>query len=90
MAYTAEELQGMLQTQTKDVILGVVGKIKSYTDNAITVAKDELKAQITEELSGVEGLAENLEKLQALADAFVSVLFQYYLSFGCMLKTAYF
>ena len=70
---TEKELQALLQEQTKDVITGLASKVKSFVDCKVTVAKNELKDQITKELSGVEGLADNLEKLQKLADAFVKV-----------------
>jgi chromosome segregation ATPase len=73
MAITAEELQKQLNTQVKETQSCVVGSIKKYVDGKDEVLKTELKEIIVKELSGVEGLGEQLEKIKEMADAFAKV-----------------
>jgi flagellar motility protein MotE (MotC chaperone) len=70
---TEKELQAQLEAEFKEILTESSKIIKQYIDERDEATKAELKDVIVEELSGIEGLNENLEKLQALADAFVKV-----------------
>jgi ABC-type transporter Mla subunit MlaD len=73
MAITAEELQVQLNTQVKETLSCVVTGIKKYVDGKDEVLKTELKDVIVKELSGVDGLGAQLEKIKEMADAFAKV-----------------
>jgi len=73
MAKTVAELQNLILTKEKELILKVADVIKSYTDNKVSVTADELKKEIVDTLSKVDGLGEQLEKIQKMADAFTKV-----------------
>ncbi len=70
---TKEELQALLQERLVCVAKSVANASKRYTDAQISVAKDELKQSIVDELSKIEGLGEELEKIKAYADSFAKV-----------------
>jgi len=70
---TAEELkqnvEAQLQTFGQQIAQGVV----KYVEGKEAVLKTELTEEITKQLSGIEGLGEQLEKIQAMADSFAKV-----------------
>ena len=70
---TAQELNLQLNNQLKDVFGKVTESVNKYVDGRDSALKSELQEQILKELTQIEGLAENLEKLQELAEAFASV-----------------
>jgi DNA repair exonuclease SbcCD ATPase subunit len=70
---TDKELQAQLEAEFKEILTESSKVIKQYIDERDEATKAELKDEIVKELSGTDGLVDNLEKLQALADAFVKV-----------------
>jgi len=70
---TREELQALLQEKLIYVAKGIANASKRYTDAQINTTKEELKQAIVDELSGIEGLGEELEKIKAYADSFAKV-----------------
>ena len=73
MALTAKDLENKIIAAEKDLILKVANVIKSYTDNKVSVTADEIKKEVVDNLSKIDGLGEQLEKIQKMADAFAKV-----------------
>jgi len=73
MATSKEELQALNEEQIKALLVQSSQVVKRYVDERDEATKSELQEAIVNELSEVEGLGENLEKLQELSKAFVSV-----------------
>lgn len=73
MALTPKELETQIVASEKSLILKVAQIIKKYTDNTVQVTADNLKKEVVDNLSKVEGLGAKLEKIQAMADAFEKV-----------------
>jgi len=73
MATSKEELQALNEEQVKSLLVQSSQVVKRYVDERDEATKSELQGAIVDELSKVEGLGENLEKLQELSEAFVSV-----------------
>ena len=70
---TEKELQAQLEVEFKEILTESSKIVKQYIDERDEATKAELKDVIVQELSGIDGINENLEKLQKLADAFVKV-----------------
>jgi Ca2+-binding EF-hand superfamily protein len=70
---TEKELQTKLEAEFKEILTESSKVVKQYIDERDEATKAELKDAIVQELSGIDGINENLEKLQKLADAFVKV-----------------
>jgi len=73
MAVTTEETQELNESTIKQMMVDSSLVIKKYVDERDSATKSELQQAIVDEMSGIEGLGENLEKLQELSAAFVSV-----------------
>ena len=67
---TCNEINVNLNNALQKALVGTAEKFKGYVDVTVGDAKSELKEQIVAELSNVDGLGEQLEKIQAMADAF--------------------
>ena len=70
---TPAELNAQLNTDIKQSVLNAVTSIKTYVDGKDEVLKSELTEQIVSELSQIEGLGSQLEKIKEMADAFAKV-----------------
>jgi len=70
---TVAELQNEIVAKEKALLLKIAGVIKSYTDDKISVTADEIKKEVVDNLSKIDGLGEQLEKIQKMADAFAKV-----------------
>jgi len=73
MAVTPEELKQNLDTQLQTLGAQLAQGVVKYVEGKEAVLKTELTEEITKNLSGVEGLGEQLEKIQAMADSFAKV-----------------
>jgi uncharacterized coiled-coil DUF342 family protein len=70
---TVAELNVQLNEGIKQGIVNAVEAVKKYVDGKDEVLKTELTEQIVAELSQIEGLGEQLEKIKEMADAFAKV-----------------
>jgi Ca2+-binding EF-hand superfamily protein len=70
---TEKELQAKLEAEFKDILAESSKVVKQYIDERDEATKAELKDVIVQELSGIEGINEDLEKLKTLAEAFTKV-----------------
>lgn len=73
MTTSKEELQALNETQVKELLVQSSQIVKKYIDERDEATKTELQEVIVDELSGIEGLGSDLEKLKSLSEAFVSV-----------------
>jgi len=73
MATTAEELKQTLDTELQSFGAKLAQGVVKYVEGKEAVLKTELTEEITKNLSGIEGLGEQLEKIQAMADSFAKV-----------------
>jgi len=73
MATTAEELKQTLDTELQSFGAKLAQGVVKYVEGKESVLKTELTEEITKQLSGIEGLGEQLEKIQAMADSFAKV-----------------
>jgi len=73
MALTAEELNAQFNTQVREAFTGVITSVKKYVDGKDEVLKSEIADLVVKELTDVEGLGSQLEKIQEMADAFAKV-----------------
>ena len=67
---TAEELKQNVETELQSFGKQIAQGVVKYVEGKEAVLKTELKEEIVKQLSGVEGLGEQLEKIQEMADAF--------------------
>ena len=70
---TPAELNAQLNTDIKQSVLNAVTSIKTYVDGKDEILKSELTEQIVAELSEIDGLGGQLEKIKEMADAFAKV-----------------
>ena len=70
---TTAELNAQLNKDIKQSVLNAVTSIKNYVDGRDDVLKSELTEQIVAELSKIDGLGSQLEKIKEMADAFAKV-----------------
>jgi len=70
---TTAELNAQLNEGVKQGIINAVTSIKTYVDGRDDVLKTELTEEIVAELSKIDGLGEQLEKIQEMANAFSKV-----------------
>jgi chromosome segregation ATPase len=70
---TTAELNAQLNKDIKQSVLNAVTSIKNYVDGRDDVLKSELTEQIVAELSKIDGLGSQLEKIKEMADAFSKV-----------------
>ena len=70
---TTAELNAQLNTDIKQSVLNAVTSIKTYVDGKDEILKSELTEQIVAELSEIDGLGGQLEKIKEMADAFAKV-----------------
>jgi len=70
MAITCEDLNVEINAKLQEALVKVAGQVKSYVDGQDAALKGVLKDEIVSELSKIDGLGEQLEKIQAMADAF--------------------
>ena len=73
MAITCEDLNVQLNAKLKLVLERVAEGFKGYTDTSIADVKKTLTEEIVKELSGVEQLGKDLEKIKGYADSFAKV-----------------
>jgi len=70
MAKTIEEINAEYNAQLKSALTGVVSSVKTYVDGKDEVLKSEISELVVKELSDIDGLGEQLSKIQEMADAF--------------------
>ena len=70
---TTAELNAQLNKDIKQSVLNAVTSIKNYVDGKDEILKTELTEQIVAELSKIDGLGSQLEKIKEMADAFAKV-----------------
>jgi len=70
---TCEDLNVALNANLQASFEGVVSSIKKYVDGKDSVLKSEITEQIVKELSEIDGLGAQLEKIQTMADTFAKV-----------------
>ena len=70
---TTAELNAQLNKDIKQSVLNAVTSIKNYVDGKNEIIKSELTEQIVAELSKIDGLGSQLEKIKEMADAFAKV-----------------
>jgi len=70
---TIEELNVELNEGVKKGILNAVGSVKKYVDGRDEVLKSEITEELVKELSEIDGLGKQLEKIQEMANAFSKV-----------------
>ena len=70
---TTAELNAQLNKDIKQSVLNAVTSIKNYVDGKNEIIKSELTEQIVAELSKIDGLGSQLEKIKEMADAFSKV-----------------
>ena len=70
---TCEELGQNLNVKLQETLTGVVGSLKTYIDTQDSAIKNELKDAIVKELSDVENLGADLERIQELVATFKEV-----------------
>ena len=70
---TTAELNAQLNEGIKQGIVNAVQAVKNYVDGKDDVLKTELTEQIVAELSEIEGLGGQLEKIKEMADAFSKI-----------------
>ena len=70
MAITVEEIQAKLNTDLQNFGTQLATSLVKYVDGREAVLKDELVEQITKNLTNIEGLGSQLEKIKEMADAF--------------------
>jgi chromosome segregation ATPase len=66
-------LNAQLNKDIKQSVLNAVTSIKNYVDGKNEIIKSELTEQIVAELSKIDGLGSQLEKIKEMADAFAKV-----------------
>jgi len=70
MAITVEEIKNKLNTDLQNFGTQLATSLVKYVDGREAVLKEELVEEITKNLSNIEGLGEQLEKIKEMADAF--------------------
>jgi len=67
---TAEEIRNEMCTNMENFGTQLAQSLVKYVEGKEAVLKTELTEEITKQLSGIEGLGEQLEKIQEMANAF--------------------
>jgi len=67
---TCVEVNQVVEGKLKLFGKSIAESIVKYVDGKETVLREELKNEIVKELSGIEGLGSQLEKIQEMAEAF--------------------
>jgi len=70
MAITVKEIKNQLNTDLQNFGTQLATSLVKYVDGREAVLKEELVEQITKNLTNIEGLGSQLEKIKEMADAF--------------------